>query len=283
MPTKTKTTIDSSLRVAVKQIGTRAVKVVQRAAGDGPWTEDAILRASGLLVTGAKEGGLQRPWPNLAARLRKLVATRETKPETEIVESTATAPTTPTTPTTKATAKNTTPDAKPQPTAPTKRDFASGGVELADIAERFLKHLEKSGKSRGTVFSYSLDLGVAERHFGANRDAATITTDEVAEYFESAAVTKNRSGGSKNAITIAKLRRTLRMALVWAAEEKLLAVAPIPVTAKVKEAADAAGLAHDDEKPAPKAKRGRPARNGANDATPTAIAMPTTPTAPSAV
>lgn len=258
---------DNAKRIhAVKQIGMRAVKVVERAAGDGPWTDDAILRAADWLETGAKEGGLLRPWPNLAARLRKLVATRATK---------ATA---------KTTAKNTTPDTEPQPTAPTTRDVATGGVELADIAERFLKHLEKTGKSRGTVFSYSLDLGVAERHFGATRDATTITTAEVAEYFESAAVTKNRSGGSKNAITIAKLRRTLRMAMVWAAEEKLLAVAPVPVTAKVREAADAAGLAHTDETPAPKAKRGRPARNHANDAAPAAAtAISATPTAPSAV
>lgn len=228
---------------AVKQVGMRAVRVVERAAGDGPWTEDAVLRAAGWLETGAKDGGLQRPWPNLAARLRNLVATRGTKatPESPSDAEPATDTIVPTTPPARATktkGKKATPEAIATPAAPTTRDVAIGGIELAEIVERFLKHLEKTGKSRGTVFSYSLDLGVAERHFGANCDVTTITADEVAEYFESAAVTKNRSGGPKNEITIKKLRRTLRLALVWAAETGLLAAAPIPVTAKVPEAAD---------------------------------------------
>lgn len=217
---------------AVKQVGMRAVKVVERAAGDGPWTKDAILRAADWLETGAKEGGVIRPWPNLAARLRNLVAHDEPamKPEPEPVNDTSidTTTTTPPARTTRAKAKKATHEAKTSPIAPTTRDVAAGGIELADVTERFLKHLEKTGKSRGTVFSYSLDLGVAERHFGANCDVTTITADEVAEYFESAAVTKNRSGGAKNEITIKKLRRTLRMALVWAAEAGLVESAPIP-------------------------------------------------------
>ena len=106
------------------------------------------------------------------------------------------------------------------------------------VAEGFLAHLEESGKSRGTVFSYSMDIALAVKHFGEKTAVATLTQRKVRTFFDSDAVTKTRSGRPKAKASIDKTRRVLRLCLVWAAEQKLIAEAPIPETkARVKAAA----------------------------------------------
>jgi len=112
--------------------------------------------------------------------------------------------------------------------ATTKPKQTTTALTLGEFAEQYLKHLEEIGKSRGTVFSYSIDLGVALKHFGEDRPVAGITPDQVAAFFESEAVTKTRTGKPKAKPTIDKCRRVLRLALVWAAEQKLIPTAPLP-------------------------------------------------------
>ena len=67
---------------------------------------------------------------------------------------------------------------------------------------------------------------------------ASLTQRKVKAFFESDAVVKTRGGRAKARPSIDKTRRVLRLCLVWAAEQKLIAEAPIPETkAKVKASA----------------------------------------------
>jgi hypothetical protein len=59
----------------------------------------------------------------------------------------------------------------------------------------------------------------------------SITTEQVREYFESKPVTKLRTGKKKSQLSIDKTRRVLRLALVYAADRKWIASAPIPAPA----------------------------------------------------
>src|SRR5215831_14898403 len=105
---------------------------------------------------------------------------------------------------------------------------AGESITLAELAERFLKHLEQAGKSRGTTFSYQMDLEIAKAALGAQMSISAVTAEQVQKYFESDAVTKTRKGRAKAKPTIDKTRRVLRLALAWAAEKKLIEKAPVP-------------------------------------------------------
>ncbi|MCA9319153.1 MAG: hypothetical protein KDB53_00390 [Planctomycetes bacterium] len=111
--------------------------------------------------------------------------------------------------------------------APKKPTPAATGA-LAGLCDAYITALPGLGKSPGTARSYAADLKVAIRHFGADVDAATITVEMVAAYFASDSVTKTRAGDDKNPITVAKLQRVFRLALLWAEEQRIITVAPIP-------------------------------------------------------
>jgi hypothetical protein len=101
-------------------------------------------------------------------------------------------------------------------------------VTLAELAVRYIKHLDDQGKSPGTCSSYGAELRLAIKYLGADTPIASLTTEQVAAYFESKPVTKLRSGTKKSQLSIDKTRRVLRLALCYAAEKKLIASAPIP-------------------------------------------------------
>lgn len=121
------------------------------------------------------------------------------------------------------------------------------GNTMEELAELYLQHLEAIGKSRGTVFSYSIDIALAAREIGKETRIKMLTPEAVGAFFASDAVTKTRTGKAKAKPTIDKTRRVLRLALVWAVEAGLLPVAPLP--AQAEKAA-----------PAPEKKKARPAR-----------------------
>jgi leucyl aminopeptidase (aminopeptidase T) len=113
-------------------------------------------------------------------------------------------------------------------TAP-KKGRAKPDLTLADLAEKYIKHLEEAGKSPGTVFSYTAELKLAIKELGAETTLASITPEMVQAFFDSKAVTTLRASGRKKAQpSIDKTRRVLRLALVWAVEKKLIKSAPIP-------------------------------------------------------
>jgi hypothetical protein len=105
-------------------------------------------------------------------------------------------------------------------------------ITVGELSESFLRHLELIGKSRGTVFSYGIELKAATKYFGEDTKVSTLTTRKVADYFDSDAVTNNRKGKPKSQLTIDKTRRVFRFALEWLAEVGVLETAPLPETKK---------------------------------------------------
>ena len=121
----------------------------------------------------------------------------------------------------------TTPATKTKATRKAKTDLT-----LAELAERYIKHLEDDGKSPGTCSSYGAELKLAIKHLGADTQIASITPAQVGDFFDSKPVTKLRSGKKKSQLSVDKTRRVLRLALVWAAEKKWIESAPLPQAAE---------------------------------------------------
>ena len=118
-------------------------------------------------------------------------------------------------------------DATPEEST-TKKKKTKSDITLADLAERYLASMERSGKSNGTIFSYKLELATALNALGADTKLSDLTSEQVALFFGSDRVNKKRNGKEKSPLSIAKTQRVLRLALVWAEETKLIAKAPLP-------------------------------------------------------
>jgi hypothetical protein len=117
-----------------------------------------------------------------------------------------------------------------------KRSMAEIGASLTlgELADRYLKHLEETGKSAGTLFSYAIELKTAQRELGADTLIASLTPEQVGAYFDSAAVMKLKSGRPKAMPSYLKTRRVLRLALCWAEEKRWIEKAPIPESGESK-------------------------------------------------
>jgi hypothetical protein len=115
-----------------------------------------------------------------------------------------------------------------------KPKSAAGDLTLAALSDGYLEHMAQVGKSPGTCFSYSMEMRTAIAELGAETLVAAITPEQVATYFDSPRVTLLKSGVAKAPPSVAKTRRVLRLALVWAAEQGLIAKAPIPETPETK-------------------------------------------------
>src|SRR5262245_35873994 len=81
---------------------------------------------------------------------------------------------------------------KPKKSGKAKRSKAEIGASLSlgELADRYLKHLEETGKSAGTLFSYAIELKTAQRELGADTLISSLTPGQVGGYFASAAVMK---------------------------------------------------------------------------------------------
>jgi hypothetical protein len=90
------------------------------------------------------------------------------------------------------------------------------GLTLADLSERYLRHMEEEGKTPGTCASYAMELKVARDELGAETPVADLTPDRIQAFNESARVTLLRSGRPKAKPSVDKTRRVLRLALAWA-------------------------------------------------------------------
>jgi hypothetical protein len=99
-------------------------------------------------------------------------------------------------------------------------------ITLAELTDRYTKHMEDAGKSRGTVFSYESELRLAQRELGADLSIGAITRDAIETFNNSPRVTLLKSGRPKSQLSIDKTRRVLRLALKWAADTKLIDVSP---------------------------------------------------------
>ncbi|MCK6447897.1 MAG: hypothetical protein L6Q99_16005 [Planctomycetes bacterium] len=101
-------------------------------------------------------------------------------------------------------------------------------ITLGELSERYLKSLEEKGAGPGTIASYGMELKLAQKQLGSETPIGLFTVDRIAEYFASDAVMKTRAGTPKAPPTYLKSQRVLRLALAWAAEQKLIEAAPIP-------------------------------------------------------
>ena len=101
-------------------------------------------------------------------------------------------------------------------------------ITLEDLAARYLAHLEETGKSNGTLFSYKLELVTALEELGKDTKLADLTPTRVLEYFASDRVMKTRTGVAKARPTFLKTQRVLRLALVWVQSAGLVEKAPLP-------------------------------------------------------
>jgi hypothetical protein len=96
---------------------------------------------------------------------------------------------------------------------------------LRAVGDGWLASLKAAGHTPSTISSYGNDLAIAYEHFGEGQ-AAEITEKQVAAFNASAGVIKTKHGKSKAQPTILKTRRALRLALVWAAGQKIIKAAP---------------------------------------------------------
>lgn len=125
---------------------------------------------------------------------------------------------------------------QPEPAKPAKRakpkKVAKGPcpeMTLADLADHYLAHLEAT-KSAGTSLSYKMELDRAVAYLGADTAIGTLTPDDILRFNGSRLVMCKKDGKPKAAPSYLKTRRVLRLALVWAANDrKWLESAPIPV------------------------------------------------------
>jgi hypothetical protein len=109
---------------------------------------------------------------------------------------------------------------------PKKKHEAVASITLAELSERYLQHLEAEGRSRGTVFSYSMELNVAQRELNADRSIGAISRADIENYNASDRVMKLKNGKPKAAPSYLKTQRVLRLALAWAAQTGLIATSP---------------------------------------------------------
>lgn len=130
----------------------------------------------------------------------------------------------------------TTEQAVPEPSKPAKRakpkKVAKGRapeMTLADLADHYLAHLEAT-KSAGTALSYKMELDRAVEYLGAETTIGSLTPDDVRRFNASKIVMCKKDGKPKAQPSYLKTQRVLRLALVWAANDrKWIESAPILV------------------------------------------------------
>lgn len=106
---------------------------------------------------------------------------------------------------------------------------------LHDVMQGFLARLDADGAGPGTIDSYGMECKLALRELGAETLLADMTVERVQAYFECARVLRTRMGKPKAKSSVAKSRRVFRQALLWAQDQKLVEVAPLPKLASPSE------------------------------------------------
>lgn len=102
------------------------------------------------------------------------------------------------------------PEAAPEPEP--KPAKGKRGATLQHVAANYLSGIEKDC-THATVSSYGNDLAVALSELGPDTLANDLTPETIRSYEVCDRVMLLRSGKKKSAISVSKLRRTLRLAL----------------------------------------------------------------------
>jgi hypothetical protein len=103
-------------------------------------------------------------------------------------------------------------------------------MTLRELCEHYLAHLETT-KSKGTCTSYAMELSRACEYLKDDTMIGTLAPADIARFNGSLFVMFKKDGKTRKAApSYLKTRRVLRLALVWAANDrKWLESAPIPV------------------------------------------------------
>jgi hypothetical protein len=149
-----------------------------------------------------------------------------------------------------------------------KKSKAPEVPTLKDLCAAYIASIQMDGRSSGTAASYENDLKVATKFFGEDATLLDMTRERIREYFDSPAVTLKRNGEMKNAISIAKTRRILRLALCWAADSGWIGEAPIPVAEDSKNSAAAESTSPADAPTEPTIAEGATATTDAEPTLP---------------
>ena len=91
-------------------------------------------------------------------------------------------------------------------------------ITLEKTVNEFCEHLEAKGKSQSTQNTYTLDLGIALKFFGGDKDVASIRPANVGRFFKSDDVNKLKSGKDRALPTVLKTKRVFRQLMVLCAE-----------------------------------------------------------------
>jgi hypothetical protein len=99
---------------------------------------------------------------------------------------------------------------------------------LADAFAGYLATLERDGRTESTIFAYGMELKTAASILGEHTLLADLTPEKIRAYFEHQKVLQTRTGQPKARPTVDKTRRVLRLALLWAAENRMVDRVPLP-------------------------------------------------------
>ena len=139
----------------------------------------------------------------------------------------------------------------------TKKNPSVESISLSELSSRFITHLERSGKSAGTSFSYLMELKCAQNFLGADTLLNALSADAIAEFNASERVTTLKSGKPKSQLSIDKTRRVLRQALTFAHASGWLAEPIVDAKKDALPNADESVVAASEPVEAPKKKRSR--------------------------
>jgi hypothetical protein len=128
-------------------------------------------------------------------------------------------------------------------------------LTLAQLSRLYLEHIEEEGKSGGTIFSYGMELKLAQSEIGGETLVSGITPHLIERFNACDRVMRLKTGKPKAQPSIDKTRRVIRLALTWAVQAGLIASAPY---ATKDDATPPAPAAADEPKKTRRAKRVEP-------------------------
>jgi len=99
---------------------------------------------------------------------------------------------------------------------------------IHETTEAYINHLKQEGKKERTLYTYRKDLDLVEDYFGKDRKLHEISLPHVGKFFKSDMLLKLKNGNLKSEITVKKTVRVFRMMMVWAKDNGMLEVLPLP-------------------------------------------------------
>lgn len=102
-------------------------------------------------------------------------------------------------------------------------------ITLQEATERFLKALERAGKSPRTLYTYGKDCEQMLAFFGPEKKLGNILPAHVAKFYKSDELLLIPKNGKERAPkTVNKTKMVFKSLLAWAVEEGHIEALPLP-------------------------------------------------------